>query len=211
MKKNFKKLGAALMMTAVTTFTMTSCGGGDSLTDELNDLTAELEKTADQLEADLQEDVVAELPSDVFQSEDGKFQINFGGTPNITTESVPTDVGNIEMTTFMYEKSATEIYAVFYGDYPSSILDVSEPEELLKNGKQGVVNSIGIVQFDVEEELNKDGNAGLHFRGTNGSFYVEYEMYMVGNRLYQVGILRDGSYPTQENIENFFGSFELVN
>jgi len=35
-------------------------------------------------------------------------------------------------------------------------------------------------------------------------------MYLVENRLYQIGVVRDGSYVTQDRADTFFGTFELT-
>jgi len=191
---------------------LVSCGGGESLTSELNDLAKDLDKATVELEEDLNEMVEEiEVSSEKYESVDGKFKINFvGGTPSVTSESIPTEVGNIEITMFMYEKSATEVYVVSYNDYPSDIIEVSSVDDLLAGGKDGVVSSMGITHFDLEEAVSLDGNSGLHFKGVAGTFHIEYKMFLVENRLYQIGILRDGSYPTQDRVDAFLGTFELT-
>ena len=40
--------------------------------------------------------------------------------------------------------------------------------------------------------------------------HIEYQMYLVQNRLYQIGIIRDGSYATQDRVDTFLGSFEFT-
>lgn len=63
-------------------------------------------------------------------------------------KKIATEVGNIEITMFMYEKSATEVYIISYNDYPSDIIELSSIDDLLAGGKDGVVSSMGITQFD---------------------------------------------------------------
>lgn len=189
---------------------MVSCGGGDELANELNDLANDLEAENVALEAEM--DAILETSeSALYESEDGSFQINFmGGTPTVNTESIDTEVGPVDITMFMYEKSSTELYMISYNDYPSAAIELSSAEEVLANGKNGLVTSMGITHFDLEEDVTKDGFPGLHFKGTGGSCHLEYEVYLVKNRLYQIGVLRDGSYATQENIDGFLGSFTLT-
>lgn len=190
---------------------MVSCGGGDSLTAELNDLAKDLEKTNEALEEKL--DVIEEevLSSEIYESEDGRFKINFlGATPDVSTQSIPTELGEIEITMFLYEKSITEAYVLGYNDYPSAIVEAGSTDDMLAGGKDGVVNSMGITQFDLEEEVSLDGHSGLHFKGVAGSLHIEYQMYLVDNRLYQIGIVRDGSYATQDRVDTFLGTFELT-
>lgn len=202
-----------LLTTCILASMLMSCVG----TDNLNDLANELEKAGDELEAKTNEiaeealETMEEVSSEIYESEDGRFKINFlGATPTITNEAIPTEVGNIEITMFMYEKSATEVYIISYNDYPSDIIELSSIDDLLAGGKDGVVSSMGITQFDLEEEVSLDGNPGLHFKGVANTFHIEYEMYLVKNRLYQIGILRDGSYAAQDRVDTFLGTFELT-
>ena len=91
-----------------TSMLMVSCGGdSDSLTAELNELN-ELEKSnevlAENAEALTEEATIA---SEMYESEDGRFKVNFlGATPEISTESVPTELGDIEITMFLSFRKA---------------------------------------------------------------------------------------------------------
>jgi hypothetical protein len=191
---------------------MASCGGGDSLTAELNNLANELETNNKALEGSIEETAEeATIPSEIYESEVGRFKVNFlGAAPDVSTQSIPTELGDIEITMFLYEKSITEAYIIGYNDYPSAIIEAGSTDEMLAGGKEGVANSMGITQFDLEEEVSLDGNAGLHFKGVAGALHIEYQMYVVGNRLYQIGIVRDGSYAKQDRVDTFLGTFELT-
>ena len=180
------------------------CGGSE----ELEQLTAEL----DALNEELTEEVIPETveESDLFSSEDGKFKINFLGEPTVTSDIIPTDVGDIEMMAFMYEKRVTEAYMVAYSDYPTEMVEASSTQDMLKGAKDGASGNLGITSFDLEENIELNGNEGMYFKGAAGSIFVEYKIFLVGNRLYQVAILRDGSYATEERSGEFFNSFELV-
>ena len=191
---------------------MVSCGDSDNVTAELNELANELEKNnevlVDQAEAVIDE---AAISSEMYESEDGRFKVNFlGATPEISSESVPTELGDIEITMFLYEKSLTEAYIIGYNDYPSAIVEAGSTADMLAGGKEGVINSMGVTHLDLEEEVSIDGHSGLHFKGVAGTMHVEYQMYLVENRLYQIGVIRDGSYVTQDRVDTFFGTFELT-
>ncbi len=182
-----------------------ACGNAE------NEMKERLEKEQ-QAYADAIEEsgVTEEKGADLFHSVDGKFKINFNGEPTETSEIIPTEVGDIEMTSFMYEKSATEVYLVAYNDYPSDMVKNSSVDDMLDGAKNGSSSSMNIVSFDVDENLEIEGNPGRHFKGNNGSYYVEYKLFMKENRLYQIAIIRDGSYATSERSEEFYGSFELL-
>jgi len=190
---------------------MVSCGGGDTLNDLADKIGDDLETVTEEV---VTEEVVAEeapFSPEIYESEDGRFKVNFlGATPEVSSQSVPTELGEIEITMFLYEKSLTEAYIIGYNDYPSAIVEAGSTAEMLAGGKEGVVNSMGVTHFDLEEEVSLDGNSGLHFKGVAESLHIEYQMYLVGNRLYQIGVVRDGSYVTQDRVNTFFGTFELT-
>jgi hypothetical protein len=206
------KMKLQVITTIAASILMVSCGDSDSLTAELNELANELEKNNEML-ADNAEAVAEEatIISEMYESEDGRFKVNFlGGTPEITTQSVPTELGDIEITMFLYEKSITEAYIIGYNDYPSAIVEAGSTADMLAGGKEGVINSMGVTQLDLEEEVSIDGHSGLHFKGVAKTMHIEYQMYLVENRLYQIGVIRDGSYVTQDKVDTFFGTFELT-
>ena len=188
---------------------LSACGGGMSEEElkELENLEAELTEAIDEVAEEATEEASAD---DLFYSEDGAFKIMFQGEPKQDEQIVPTVAGDIEMVTFMYEKSITEVYMVAYSDYPSQMVEESSVDEILANSKQGSSGNMGITSFDEEAEIEIDGNKGLFYKGKAGSLHVEYKLYMVSNRLYQLAIIRDGSYSQAERSAEFFDSFELV-
>jgi hypothetical protein len=99
---------------------------------------------------------------------------------------------------------------VAYSDYPSAYVDESEgAQDLLQGAKNGALGNLGIFSTDQEEETELDGHPGLFFTGNNGQYFVTYEVYLVSNRLYQIAIIRDGSYAAKEDVETFMESFAL--
>ena len=181
---------------------LSSCGGGMS--------EEELQNTIDELTAELEEVVEEE---ELFVSEDGHFTIDFlGGNPSDQASTIPTDVGDVEMHMYMYERSVTEAFMVAYSDYPSDMVNESDGADVLLQGaKNGAFTNLGIIASDEEKTIEINGHPGLFFTGNNGQYYVSYEVYLVENRLYQVAILRDGSYASNKDVEDFTGSFKLTN
>ena len=144
--------------------------------------------------------------------EDGHVKIDFlGGSPTDNVSTLPTEVGDVEMHMFMYEKSVTKAFMVAYCDYPSEMINESEGAQgLLQGAKNGALTNLGITEPEQEKIIELDSHPGLFFTGSNGQYYVTYEVYLVNNRLYQVAILRDGSYASKEDVKGFIGSFELI-
>lgn len=170
-----------------------SCGGSQSSLDALGKLDS-LSKS---------------LESTKYTSPDGTFKINFPGTPTVESQNVPTEVGNIEMKSFTYEKSATEAYMVALSDYPSDIVAASSPDSLLQGAKEGALSSQGAT-LEFEEKITLDGNPGYFFKAKKDSYYMCYKIFLKNNRLFQILMLRDGSYPSQEDITGFIDSFEFT-
>lgn len=197
---------------------LVSCGGPseadiDAMVNEAMSDIENLETNIDDSETTTDTDAdTNEMTSigDNFTSGDGNFTIIFPGEPTASSQAVPTDVGDIQMSSYMYEKSSKEVYMVAYSDYPKKYVDGSNPEELLEGGKSGAMESLGILSTEIEEKIAIDGNPGLFFQANNGSYYVAYEMYLVDNRLYQIAILREGSYPPQSDIDLFTKTFALT-
>ena len=151
----------------------------------------------------------SDAPKEKYKSADGKFAIHFAGEPTKTTENVPTEVGNISVTMFMYEKSPKEVYIVGYSDYPSELIALSNPNDLLKGAQEGVVNNIA---GQVQDEKSSDfsGHAALDFRSEGSGFTLAYKLVLVDNRLYQIGIMKEGVEIPDSEVTDFIGSFELI-
>lgn len=148
-------------------------------------------------------------------SKDGKFAAKMPGQPEKSSMTEPTEVGPILIETYMYEESATKVYIIGYNDYPSVLFeDASEDEimEAIENAIDGATSSMGIDIIEEVKVLDMDGTPGLMIKGksSTNSFHTHYKAYLRDNRLYQVGILRDGSYPVDEKSDIFFGNFKLT-
>ena len=87
-------------------------------------------------------------------------------------------------------------------------------------GKNKYINHVSIrntwinacVTGDLGLEIrNQDigDNIGLFYKGHGPNYYVVGKCAIRENRLYQVFILKDGGYPSEERVESFLGSFTL--
>ena len=139
-----------------------------------------------------------------------RFEVTFPGKPTEESQSVPTDLGDIEMYTYMYEVSPQEVWMLAYSDYPPEYVNEVDANDLLQGGKSGAMESLGITIAEEEKEVNVQKHPGLEFKATNGTYFVNYKMVMVGSRLYQVAILADGAYISKKKVKNFFKSFKVI-
>lgn len=198
----------ALLPVAASAVLLFSCSSpADDLQAELDKM--ELENSIDEMF----EEVIEEAPaSDLFVSMDGNYSINFPGTPTGTDQVESTAVGDIVIHMDMYEKSATEVFMVGYNDYPSALVENGDNTAMLEGGVEGAKGALACDVEDFREIGELDGCPTIEFkaRSTASNYHVHYFCLMRNNRLYQVGILRDGSYPSAEVVENFTRTFKLT-
>lgn len=203
-----KKLNLFLIASAMLGL-IVSCGGPSS--SDLDKALNDLDKLSSSLDSLDNVDGVDEVDAqgDKFYSKDGKFKVNFTGEPELSKDTVGTDVGTIQMYMYMYEKSATEIEMLAYSDYPSSMVEQSNADDLLQGAKNGAVNNLNATVTE-ENKIDFNGNPGLEFKADNGQYYVHYKLVLKNNRLYQIALMRDGAQPSDEAINNFIKTFEIV-
>ena len=141
---------------------------------------------------------------------DPDFRINFfGKTPDREVSPVDTDLGVINMTTYMIEESSSEVYMVAIADYPKEYMSASDSKSMLNSAKDGYLGGQGFT-VSSERNLSIDGHSGIYFEASsNNGYYTAAADYLVENRLYQVVILRTDRAPTQSEIQNYIFSFEL--
>jgi len=154
--------------------------------------------------------VKKDINSELFISDDGSFTVAFPEAPEKEEEYVDTEVGKITLVTYIFEESLDKAYMVAYSDYPELLIMMANAKDLLQGGKQGALASLGIDNLLEENEIEKDGVEGLYFRGNDGSdYHVEYEIYLKGNRLYQIAIIETGGRGNSETDQLFFDSFKF--
>ncbi|MFN3918508.1 MAG: hypothetical protein ACK4K0_12330 [Flavobacteriales bacterium] len=147
-------------------------------------------------------------------NEDGRFSVRLPGKPTQSSVKEPTLVGDIMIEMFIYEESSTQAFLVGYNDYPSGMFEGAEEEtinSMLEGGVSGFTSSIGLNVVEEKEFIELSGHKGIYAKAksTSNGYHVYYRAYTAGNRLYQVGIMRDGSYPSKEKSEAFFNSFVI--
>ncbi len=192
MKKHFIYC-VFLSILAVGTFTFTACG----------DKSGSSSGQSDSDEAEEEE-------IEYYVSKDGQFKANFwGATPELSSQMVPTEAGDIEMFSYMYEKSATEAFMIAYGDYPSSLIEGNDPYVLIEGARDGALETCTI---ESNKKLKVNGFPALRTYAIDEiqNYYYVYEVVLAKNRLYQVMALRDGSYPDDATVEEFLDGFVIT-
>jgi hypothetical protein len=148
-----------------------------------------------------------------FFTDDPLLDVYFmGGTPTKTVTPVDTDLGKVTMTSYMYEKSNSEVYMVATSVYPEDKLQNSDSQTLLRNAKSGFCNQLG-VSPQSEKNISLDGYPGVFFKASGGEngYYAAMADYLIDNTLVQIGILRSDRAPNEKEINDFIYSIRLKN
>lgn len=153
-----------------------------------------------------------EATVEAFSSEAGEFSISTPAPFEETQQSVDTPVGTVEIVTFTAETEQSA-YVVAYTDYPPEIVEQSNPQELLDSSRDGAVTNIGGTLVR-EKEIDLKGNPGrsllINANTDEGdATMVRSDIYLVGNRLYQVLVVAPEPIMREGSADRFLQSFNL--
>jgi hypothetical protein len=144
-----------------------------------------------------------------FKSKAGNFSILFPGTPSESIQKVPTDVGEIEMVMYTVELSAGEVYMLAYSDYPEATVAGGNSQDILNGAKEGSMNSMQSI-IETESNVTIQGYPAIVFKAHSEDMYMDYEIILVKNRLYQIVAIKSGAYIDEPRAGAFINSFKLL-
>lgn len=120
-----------------------------------------------------------------FESAEGRFSIQFPGTPKVGTEPLDS-AGQV----VLHKSSLTTKaeYGVIYADYPMKIEGAAAAKQILDDGAKGAVAGVSSELLSISE-ISLSGNPGraLKERMKDGAI-MQMRMFLVGQRLYQIAI-----------------------
>ena len=143
--------------------------------------------------------------STLLSSSEGGFQISMPGEPILDIDPFDTDYGVMEIVYLMYEESLEKVYMVAYIDYPDELFEDNDIDTILEVFMTELNEEMNI---DETNDIEIDGYPGKYSSSYDSSDYINAELYLVGNRLYQIVILSTGDYA--EDASDFLNSFELT-
>ena len=192
-----KKLSSVLML--VLAMSLTACGSSEEAAD------VPVEEVADT-------PVVEEFTGSTYDydiapyvSEEGGFSVKFMGDPVIEVEPMDSDYGSLDMYFYSYEESLSKAYLVSYVDYPAEFFDDKEVDLILEDATGLMAEGMTI---DNIQDISLDGYPGKTVSANDGDMYMDVDMYLVNNRLYQIAIL-EAYYYAVDSLD-YLGSFELL-
>lgn len=140
--------------------------------------------------------------------EEELFKINFPEFPEKTEDTIDRTVEYL-----VSQKNDSVRLLLYYRDYNAESIDkYGGAEKFLDNQEKQVIVGQQFTEKDILEnkKIVLEDNPGLSLKaGAAGNFFLVYRIYLVKNRVYQLGISSMTKYPTEKEIEEFFGSFQL--
>jgi hypothetical protein len=152
--------------------------------------------------------------SQEFTSDEGGFSIMSPLPMEEASQTVDTELGSIEIHTFMVEQS-DRAYMVGYSDYPQDYIDQSDPEIILDGARDGAVGNVNGKLASEIKLLLEDQYPGREIVITamldqDHEGTIKSHMYLVGNRLYQVMVIAASGEMSVQEMDDFINSFKLL-
>lgn len=205
-----KKTSLFSVLFALTIFLLVSCEGNKKTNDKGNNNDdANTEEVTDNNDENVADNTNTVKEEEAFTSDDGSFKINFPKKPKKAVAPVETEAGKVDMTTYMYEEEAFA-YMVAYTDYPSLIIDATEPYSLLEKGKDGFIATMALEITKENSKSDLGDVPGIYFEAAGNGYFSVAQEFLVENRLYQIAILRGDRAPNEKEIKEFVKSFEFL-
>lgn len=145
-------------------------------------------------------------------STEGRFSASMPATPERDVQDVDTAVGKLQLYSFSSAGNAGQ-FMLSYADYTREPT-TAEQEKVLDGVRGGVLKGLN-AELVTETKITLQGHPGREFRAvrvTDGSEVVfNWKMFLVGKRLYQMGVGTMKSDAESPDIQRFFKSFQLAN
>ena len=120
-----------------------------------------------------------------FESTEGRFSIQFPGSPKVGTEPLDSDGKAVLHKCSLTTKAE---YGVIYADFPTKIEGAADANRVLDDGANGAVASVNSELLS-SSEISLANNPGrqLKERMPDGAI-MHVRMFLVGQRLYQIAV-----------------------
>lgn len=146
-------------------------------------------------------------------SPEGRFSVVMPKKPETGVRDVDTAVGKLALHTFG-TSNGTGQFMISYADYPEAPQPGTAQEAVLDGVRGGVLKGLN-AELTSEIKVAIKGNPGRELRMkkvTEGTEVVfSWKMFLVGRRLYQMGVATTKADAESPDIQKFFMSFQLSN
>jgi hypothetical protein len=151
--------------------------------------------------------------------ENAQISITFPKKPEITTQSVPTAVGDINMNIASYDASKNGdgnfAFSFISSVYPDSLINSNKKELLqgfFRNSIDGAIKNVdGKLISESEIELNGFPGREVKIDYGNGLAIIFLRLYLVKNNVYFVQTITQTAKDGNADVRKFHQSFKLKN
>ncbi|PWT93883.1 MAG: hypothetical protein C5B55_03670 [Blastocatellia bacterium] len=151
-----------------------------------------------------------------YSSNEGRFSVDFPGTPKLSTEEAGTPSG--KFTVNKCNVTTLAEYGVIYTDFPTKIDGSEAANAVLDNGAKAAVSRVKSKLLSITE-INVGGYPGRLLKEEMRDGSIMYaKMILAGQRLYQVAVTMPSAEKISENqtatyqdaADKFLNSFRLI-
>lgn len=171
-----------------------------------NDHVSEL-NTVDSL--DQERTVTSTVPA--FKSVDGQFSIQFPGVPETNESSTPTEIGLIDVTQYIYSADDKQVWIASFADYSSQMLQNGSETDMIDVIQLQVLQGMDATELSSRSFKYNDEHQAktLSARSDKSNIDILYNIILVDNRIYQLGMFSSiGPFNNKDSVD-FMGSFQL--
>jgi hypothetical protein len=147
-----------------------------------------------------------------FSSKEGRFTISFPGTPEQSTRSLKSPIGDMVLQVFKVARNNDkETYTLIYYDYPPEAIKSTDPEKIFDAAQQGGLDATHgklIKKTDIIKTEKAPASRDLEIEIQGATTYAR--MILVGNRLYVIMVVPPATQVAADRARAFLDSFKLA-
>jgi hypothetical protein len=148
-----------------------------------------------------------------WQTVDGEgFTVQMPGSPSHDTQTTQSAVGPIPIHLYTLSQGY-EGYMAGYSQYPETLFNLSQPEDVFNGAQNGVINNIK-GEVVSQRSITMNGNPGREVIGTSSSANLGFTMrlYIVKPKMFMLFYTQYGAdKPVTADGKKFLDSFQLTN
>ena len=141
------------------------------------------------------------------------FKVALPGNAQHSSKEFKTAVGTLKL--HMYQvASQGQFFGVMHNVYPQRAVNAQGANKVLNGARDGAVRKVGgTLLSDTQIKLGQYPGRSFRVVATkNGvKMYMSWRVYLVNNRLYQLGVVSPYRPANAKDVKRFFDSFELSN
>ena len=149
------------------------------------------------------------------RNEPGNFRVLAAGKPELSQQTLPSPAGPLKVTAIESVDGAQIRRLVVYTDFPREMVQSSDSSAVLDGGIRGMS---GDDKWTVQSQtpITLDGHPGrevrfaVNARGGSEKGEGKERIFLVGERLYQAIMVGPASKISEEELDHFVKSFELL-